>query len=368
VGLPVLAAVLYFGLYRFVGGFGAGVLVDTLDRVLFLDRLNPWLDRTVDALFAGDLWRELLAHEYGVLTLGLRYAVAIVLPIVGTFFVCFAVLEDSGYLPRLALLADRLLKPLGLSGRALIPLTLGLGCGTMATLVTRTLETRRERVLATFLLALGVPCSAQLGVVMGVLAERPGALALWAMCVAGALVAGGTLAARLLPGRAAPFFMEVPPLRFPHPRNVWKKTTARMVWYFREILPVFLAASVVIWLGRLAGLFPVALSTLARLCRWMGPLPVDGPAERDGRGLPLRVPAARLRGGRSLRPGAGSSDPVTGRGGGDPDSLRPVPGPNRAHVSGAGCRNGDRNPGDRVPAGRGGGSASQPDPGLILTN
>jgi len=125
-------------------------------------------------------------------------------------------------------------------------------------------------VLATFLLALGVPCSAQLGVVMGVLAERPGALALWAMCVAAALVAGGTLAARLLPGRAAPFFMEVPPLRFPHPRNVWKKTTARMVWYFREILPVFLAASVVIWLGRLAGLFPVALSTLARLCRWMG--------------------------------------------------------------------------------------------------
>ena len=269
-GLPVLAAVVYFGLYRFVGGFGAGTLVDALDKVLFLNRVNPWLNRTVDALFTADVWRELFAHEYGVLTLGVRYAVAIVLPIVGTFFVAFAVLEDSGYLPRLALLADRLLKPLGLSGRALIPLTLGLGCGTMATLVTRTLETRRERVLATFLLALGVPCSAQLGVVLGVLSSRPPALAVWATAVAAVLVAGGTLASRLVPGRATPFFMEIPPLRLPSLRNIWRKTTARMVWYFKEVLPVFLGASVVIWLGRLVGLFPLALSALAVVCRWLG--------------------------------------------------------------------------------------------------
>lgn len=269
-GLPVLAAVVYFGLYRFVGGFGAGTLVDALDRALFLDLVNPWLDRTVNALFASDVWRELLAHEYGVLTLGVRYAVAIVLPIVGTFFVAFAVLEDSGYLPRLALLADRTLKPLGLSGRALIPLSLGLGCGTMATLVTRTLETRRERLLATFLLALGVPCSAQLGVVLGVLSSRPHALAIWSLTVTAVLVAGGTLASKLIPGRAAPFFMEVPPLRLPSLRNIWRKTTARMVWYFKEVLPVFLAASVVIWLGRLVGLFPLALSGLAVVCRWLG--------------------------------------------------------------------------------------------------
>jgi ferrous iron transport protein B len=269
-GLPVLAAVVYFGLYRFVGGFGAGVLVDTLDRTLFLSLVNPWLDRTVDTIFASPVWRELFAHEYGLLTLGVRYAVAIVLPIVGTFFLAFAILEDSGYLPRLALLADRVFKPLGLSGRVLIPLTLGLGCGTMATLVTRTLETRRERVLATFLLALGVPCSAQLGVVMGILSGRPHALAVWSLAVVGALVTGGTIASRLLPGRAAPFFIEVPPLRLPSLGNIWRKTTARMTWYFREILPVFLAASVVIWLGRLTGLFPLALQGLAGVCRWLG--------------------------------------------------------------------------------------------------
>lgn len=270
LGLPVLALVLYFGLYRFVGGFGAGTLVEVLDRVLFLSRVNPWLDRVVDGLFTSPVWRELLAHEYGLVTLGLRYAVAVVLPIVGTFFVAFAVLEDSGYLPRLALLADRLLRPLGLSGRALIPLALGLGCGTMATLVTRTLETRRERILATFVLALGVPCSAQLGVVMGVLASRSAALAVWAVTVTAALVVGGTLAARLLPGRPAPFFLEVPPLRWPSLGNIWHKTAARMAWYFREVLPVFLAASVAIWLGRLTGAFPLVLGLLGAAARWLG--------------------------------------------------------------------------------------------------
>jgi ferrous iron transport protein B len=68
------------------------------------------------------------------------------------------------------MLIDRLFKLIGLSGRAVIPIVLGFGCDTMATLVTRTLETRRERLIATFLLALAIPCSAQLGVILGLLA------------------------------------------------------------------------------------------------------------------------------------------------------------------------------------------------------
>jgi len=112
---------------------------------------------------------DALIHElrpHGLLTLGVRYAVAIILPIVGAFFLFFSILEDSGYFPRLALLLDRGFKQLGLSGRAVIPMVLGFACDTMATMVTRTLETRRERVLATLLLALAVPCSAQLGVIL----------------------------------------------------------------------------------------------------------------------------------------------------------------------------------------------------------
>src|SRR4030042_4977526 len=106
--------------------------------------------------------------------MGLTYSIAIVLPIVGTFFFAFGLLEDSGYLPRLAVMVNRIFRVMGLSGKAVLPMVLGLGCDTMATLTTRILETKKERILVTLLLALGVPCSAQLGVILGLIAGLSG--------------------------------------------------------------------------------------------------------------------------------------------------------------------------------------------------
>jgi ferrous iron transport protein B len=178
-GIPILLIVLWLGLYQFVGVFGAGTLVDVIEGPLFENRLNPFFER----LFLGIPWdwlRGLFVGEYGMITLGLRYAVAIILPVVGSFFLFFSILEDSGYFPRLALLVDRSFKRIGLSGRAVIPIVLGFACDTMATMVTRTLETKRERVLSTLLLALAIPCSAQLGVILAILSGQPMALTVWA--------------------------------------------------------------------------------------------------------------------------------------------------------------------------------------------
>ena len=161
--------------------------------------------------------RDLIGGEYGIITLGVRYAVALVLPIVGTFFIAFSIIEDSGYLPRLAMLIDRVFKRIGLNGRAVIPMVLGFGCDTMATIITRTLETQRERILSTFLLALAIPCSAQLGLMLGLLAGRPLALAVWIAVVTGIFLLVGLLAAKLMPGERPTFYMELPPLRLPTP-------------------------------------------------------------------------------------------------------------------------------------------------------
>src|SRR5205085_5262466 len=91
-------------------------------------------------------------------------------PVVMTFFTFFGLLEDSGYLPRLAVMLHRTFRRMGLNGKAVLPMILGLGCDTMATLTTRILETKKERTIVTILLALGVPCSAQLGVIVAMLA------------------------------------------------------------------------------------------------------------------------------------------------------------------------------------------------------
>lgn len=250
-GIPLLLVTLYFGLYKFVGDFGAGTLVDFLEGELFEKLFNPWITGLLTNWIPWWWLQELLVGEYGIITLGLRYAVGIILPIVTTFFIFFSILEDAGYLPRLALLVDRGFKWFGLSGRSVIPMVLGFGCSTMATMVTRTLETVRERVIATLLLALAIPCSAQLGVILALLARTPGGLLVWIVCMTLLFVLVGVLAGRLMPGEAPMFYMELPPMRLPQLSNVLTKTYTRMQWYFLEILPLFVLASVLMWLGKI---------------------------------------------------------------------------------------------------------------------
>lgn len=245
-GWPILAGVLW-GLFEFVGVFGAGTLVDLVEEGLFHGYLNPW----AIALFAHVPWafaRDLFVGEYGLVTMGLSYGLAIVLPIVATFFTAFALLEDSGYLPRLAVMSDRVFRVMGLNGKAVLPMVLGLGCDTMATLTTRILPTRKERVLATLLLALGVPCSAQLGVILAMLAVVPfSAAAIWFAAVAGVMVSVGWLAARVLPGERGDFVIELPPMRLPALSNVLSKTVARVEWYLKEALPLFLVGTLLLF-------------------------------------------------------------------------------------------------------------------------
>jgi ferrous iron transport protein B len=256
-GWPIFAAVL-FALYEVVGVFGAGTLVGLLEDGLF----GRWLNPAARALFALVPWplaRDLFVGNYGLVTMGLTYGLAIVLPIVTTFFVAFALLEDSGYLPRLAAMADRGFRVLGLNGKAVLPMVLGLGCDTMATLTTRILETRKERLLATLLLALSVPCSAQLGVILALLGRLPlSAVLVWVGAVAGVTLAAGFLGSRLLPGGTSPFVVELPPMRLPSLGNVLVKTAARVEWYLREALPLFLAGTLLLFvldrLGLLGGL------------------------------------------------------------------------------------------------------------------
>ncbi len=273
-GIPLLLLVIYFGLFQFVGVFGAGTLVDFLEGFLFEEYINPSVITISETYFTAEWLFELIAGEYGVWTLGVRYAVALVLPIVGSFFLVFSILEDSGYLPRLAMMLDRIFKKIGLSGRAVIPMVLGFGCDTMATLVTRTLETSRERVISTLLLALAIPCSAQLGVILGLLSSAPSALAVWTVFLLGAFLLVGVLADRLLPGERPVFYMEIPPLRRPQLYNVGVKTLMRMKSYFLEIFPLFIVASVILWAGKMTNTLDLVIAALSPIVRAIG-LPTE---------------------------------------------------------------------------------------------
>lgn len=268
-GFPILLIILYYGVYKFVGEFGAGTLVDLIET-FFEQQINPVVNQITALIFPWEPIQDLIGNDYGIITLGIRYATAIVLPVVATFFLMFSLLEDSGYLPRLSLMLDRVFKSIGLSGRSVIPIVLGFGCDTMATMVTRTLETNRERLIATFLLSLAIPCAAQWGVIVGLLSQKPMALIAWAVFLTVIFLVMGFLTSKLLPGKPAGFYMEIPPLRIPKFRNIVIKTWVRMKWYFYEILPLFIFASVLIWLGRLTGLFDILVRGLEPISLSLG--------------------------------------------------------------------------------------------------
>ncbi|MFA6318346.1 MAG: ferrous iron transporter B, partial [Elusimicrobiota bacterium] len=263
-------------MYWIVGMLAAGSGVDFMEEVVFGRAVNPVVTGLVERFVPSSLLKEALVGPYGVFTMALTYAFAIVFPIVTAFFLVFGCLEDSGYLPRLSVLMDKAFRLMGLNGKAVIPMVLGLGCDTMATLSTRILDTKKERVVATMLLALGVPCSAQLGVIMGMLAKLgPAAALLWFVTVLGTLLVAGWGASKLLPGARAPFVLEIPPLRVPKAGNILLKIKTRLVWYLKEAVPLFLAATMALFILDKAGLIRTVEQGLAPLLEGLLGLPQE---------------------------------------------------------------------------------------------
>jgi len=243
-GIPILICLMVLT-YEFVGYTGAQTLVGLLEDVVFGQYLIPPLKGLIPAGF----WHDLMAGPYGLLSMGLTYALAIVFPVVGTFFIAFSLLEDSGYLPRLSILSDRIMRRMGLNGKATLPMVLGLGCCTMATITTRILNSRKERLIATLLLALGIPCSAQLGVILGISAGFSFAATLTVIAVVALqVILVGFLADRLIQGRRSEFIFEIPPIRVPQMQNVLMKTGYRLRWYIMEAVPLFLYGTLALFI------------------------------------------------------------------------------------------------------------------------
>lgn len=326
-GLAILGLVI-FGVFWFVGLFGAGTLVDLLEVGGFQQRVSPAAIQVVDALLpfpheharelvrqpvglpispvheitvgvlsrlavrpdyivpaaaefsamqtAARVLHDFLVGEYGLVTMALSYALAIVLPIVTTFFLVFSLLEDSGYLPRMATMLNRVFRFMGLNGKAVLPMILGLGCDTMATMTTRILDTRKERLVTTMLLALAVPCSAQLGVLLALMAAlTPVAAIFWLALVIVVILLVGWLTARVIPGQPSDFILEIPPMRRPSMENVLAKTVSRMSWYLREVIPLFVAGTALLFvLDKLHLLERLAAVASPVVTGWLG-LPAE---------------------------------------------------------------------------------------------
>jgi ferrous iron transport protein B len=247
-GIPIALAILA-AMYLFVGSFGATYLVDLLNNKIFTGILTPFFEAIVEPIPSAFVRSALVDPDFGVLTTGLFLAFGIVMPVMLCFYLFFGVLEESGYLPRFSVLLHRFMTRIGLNGKGVIPLVMGFSCVTMALLTTRMLDSRKQRLIASLLLTLVLPCAPLLAVMLIILAKMP-----WyaSVFVFGFLllqtIVVGVLADKLIPGGRAELMLELPPMRAPGLRSILV-TTWRRTWAFmKEAVPLFLLAAFLVFL------------------------------------------------------------------------------------------------------------------------
>ena len=180
-------------------------------------------------------------QSMGLLTTGLFVPFAMVLPYVFAFYLALGFLEDSGYLPRLATLVDNLMHKLGMHGLAIIPMLLGIGCNVPGALSTRILETKRQRFIAATLMAIAIPCMAQIAMVFGLLGRYgvKGLGILFATLFIVWFVLGFFLN-KVMKGITPETFMEIPPYRIPYLKGLAKKLWMRIKSFLKEAIPFVL--------------------------------------------------------------------------------------------------------------------------------
>jgi len=208
--------------------------------------------------------------SFGLLTTGFYVPIGMVLPYIFSFYLVLGLWEDFGYLPRFAVMMDNLMHHIGLHGYAIIPMILGLGCNVPGALATRLLEERREKFIAATLMAIAVPCMAQIAMIVGVVGARGGQyLGIVFGTLFLVLVAKGLLLNKFLKGRSPEILIEIPPYRLPQVFAVIKKLSMRISSFLKEALPYVLVGILVVnilhalkIIDFLAGLFSPILQNI----------------------------------------------------------------------------------------------------------
>jgi ferrous iron transport protein B len=275
-GIPMLAATLYI-MFKILGVFVASTVVGFTEETIMEGMYRPFIEGIVGTFVSqGTFFGDILIGEFGILTMAPVYILGLLLPLIVGFYIMMAILEDSGYLPRIAALVDRSLTSLGLNGKAIIPLILGFGCVTMATMTTRILGTKREKIIATMLLGLAIPCSAQLGVIAGLISQL-GAFytVVYVLTILIVFIIVGTILNKLMPGESSKLLIDLPPIRVPQLKNVMMKTVQKTWMFLKEATPLFILGALLISIMQYTNILVIIQNAVAPITVGLLDLPKE---------------------------------------------------------------------------------------------
>ena len=248
-GVPILLGILFIIFFSVVNV--ANTVAEWMNQTFWVP-----VETQINHLVPAGFWNDFLIGDYGFLTFGLSNAILTVLPILGVFFILFDILEDIGYMPNLCVLTKMICEKLGLSGSAIMPITLGFGCKTMATLTTKSLRSYKEKYISIYLIAFALPCAAQMALNMSILGRIGVSAFVIAFSVLGFVeIAAGLILNRIIKSeQKTDFIQALPDVRLPNPKAVLKKTYYKLYWFLKEALPIFLYAAVALFLADKVGL------------------------------------------------------------------------------------------------------------------
>ncbi len=218
-------------------------------------------------------------QSFGLLSTGLFIPIAAVLPYIISFYFVLSILEDTGYLPRLAVLVDRLMHQIGVHGMGIVPMFLACGCNVPGVLATRIMETRRERLIAATVMSISVPCMAQIAMIFGLLGKygfkgiAPVFLTLFLVWL---LI--GKIMARYVSGESPEIFTEIPPYRIPYFKVLMKKVWLRVGWFVKEALPFVLIGVLIVNLFYIFGFIDFMSRIFGRLLTNILGIPAEATA------------------------------------------------------------------------------------------
>jgi len=280
-GIPIAVVVLFL-VFQFIITIGNLVIEEILDP-FFCNYYGPWITGVVNSFAPSGILHDILvgqfvegeldfAQSFGLLTTGLYVPFVMVLPFVTLFYLMLGLLEDVGYLPRIAVLVDTIFHRLGLHGSAIVSVILGLGCNVPGALSTRILETRKQRFISATLLAICVPCMAQTAMIFGILGRYGTG---YIMIVFSTLILLylllGFIMKKLIKGESPELFMEIPPYRKPNLTTLMKKTWMRVRSFLVEAVPFVILGVFIVNILYISGAIDVLGNIFAPVVvGWLG--------------------------------------------------------------------------------------------------
>jgi len=264
-GIPIMISVL------------AGVLLTIIKVGAFLEEALLTAYANLTGTFFADL-ADAIGGELGQalasgVDLSIQAILAIVIPFILMFYLILALLEDSGYLPRVVVLLDGVMHKIGLHGQAIIPMLVGMGCNVPAILATRVIESRREKLILGTIIIMAIPCSAQMAVIIGTVGNYGGIIYVMAILaiLLGLVLVLGRLLHKAIKFEPTSLMIEIPDLTVPRLDNILKKTWMRIKEFFFIAFPILLVGSIALELLSAYGVLDMLVEPLAFFTEgWLG--------------------------------------------------------------------------------------------------